>query len=71
MKFSCDGCGRIGNRDELASDYDGRQLCAICARAEKIADLKQKHAAKKEWLERTHLQELRELARQIADLERL
>ena len=70
MQLKCDGCGKVGTSDEIYTDHDGRDLCATCAQSAKLSDLKQQHASKKEWLESTHLKELRELEKQIADIER-
>lgn len=71
LKMKCDGCGKNGSADEISTDHNGRDLCAVCAQAAKLADLKERYAAKKAWLESTHLKELRELEKQIADMESL
>ena len=70
IQLKCDGCGKLGNADEILTNYDNRDLCVTCALAEKLTYLKQEHTNKNEWLESTYLKELRELGKQIADIER-
>lgn len=70
IQLKCDGCGKLGTADEIHTDHDDGDLCATCAHAAKLATMKQQHASKNEWLESTHLKELRELEKQIADIER-
>ncbi|KKW11470.1 MAG: hypothetical protein UY48_C0018G0004 [Candidatus Gottesmanbacteria bacterium GW2011_GWB1_49_7] len=70
IKLKCDGCGKIGNAEEISTDYDGQDLCTFCAKEKKLSVLKQEHASTKKWLEDTHLKSLRDLEGQIAAIER-
>lgn len=70
IQLQCDVCGKLGGAEDISTDYDGRDLCAFHAKAAHLSDLKQEHASKKEWLESTHLKNLRDLEKQIADIER-
>lgn len=70
LTVKCDRCGKEGTADEVSTyAYGERDLCDSCSRIEHLADLKQQYASKMEWLETTHLKELRELEKQIAELE--
>lgn len=69
LRLQCDKCGRIGTPEEIFTGPDGEDFCHHCNKLGELASLKQRYADKKLWLEATHLKELRELEKQIADLE--
>ena len=65
LKLQCDNCGKVGTAEEITASTDERDLCIACAAAEDLANMKQRYASKMEWLESTHLKELRELKQRI------
>lgn len=70
LTTQCDGCGIVGSSEKFGSDGTGRDLCAKCERAEKLADMKRDAAKLKEWMEVTHLEKLRRMETEIAELEK-
>lgn len=69
LQLKCDGCGKVGSANEIATDYDGEDLCGACRQKASLADLKQQYASRKEWLESTHLKGLRQLRGKIKRME--
>lgn len=65
LQVKCDKCGTVGTSDEIATKYDGRDLCSRCDAVETLRLLKEDYAHKLAWLEATHLKYLRELKAKI------
>lgn len=70
VELQCDVCGKTGKDSEISTDLDDIDRCSQCAISAKLLYLKRKYACKKEWLDSTHMKDLRELEKQITDLER-
>jgi len=66
----CDGCGREGDADEIASDYKygNQDLCPSCQPNYDIAELKRRIENKKAWLKETHLKDIMEWEAEIKEL---
>lgn len=68
LTAQCDTCKREVSGDELHTDYDGIDRCATCARNEELRMLRAERDQLKEWLEKTHLEKLRNLETKISEL---
>jgi hypothetical protein len=65
----CDRCGFTGPDSEFPQSY-GEDFCAKCFKDVLLENLRRKRADKQQWLDDTHLKELKNLDDQIAELEK-
>lgn len=69
IKLQCDKCGKQGSADEIVTRYDGADLCPTCTLQSRLNILRSDLASKVEWLESTHMKEVKELETEIAYVE--
>ena len=69
LTAKCDRCGKKIKGSEIYSDHDGADHCEECHYKVKLEDLIEEYEEKKRWLEKTHLKQLAEMEKKIAELQ--
>lgn len=68
IKAKCDHCNSFLLENEWNQDYDNTVLCDKCYIRDQLKTRIRERNEKMEWLERTHLKQIKELDKEISEL---
>lgn len=68
LTAKCNRCGKILKSNEIYMNYDGVHHCERCHNLTELDELIREFKDTKEWLEETHIADLKDLKKQILEL---